>query len=263
MRNPFLTYFHLLPPHDPYGTRKEFVNRFAHDNFKTPDKTEHFMTDGKTYKQHRADRRQYDEYILYVDAEIGRLFSILEANGSLENTCVIITSDHGEMFERGIWFHLKPCMYQPLVNIPLLIMPLGQKERIDIHTPTAAIDILPTLLNIAGIEIPPWAEGMVLPPYNVEYPSDRSIYVMDAKHSEAGKPYENASLMLRKENYKLIYHFGVVREYEVLNGEQYLELYDLESDPEEMDNLFKKRPEIANQLFDEMNAKLASMNLLK
>ena len=221
------------------------------------------MSDDLTNKQHIADRRQYDEYILYVDAEIGRLFSMLGADGSLENTYIIITSDHGEMFERGVHHHGKPCMYQSLVNIPLLIFPPGQKERIDIHRPTAAIDVHPTLLNIAGREIPPWLEGRVLPPYDTEYPSDRSIYVVDAKFSELGKPYENASLMLQKENFKLIYHFGVERYYEVLNGEPYLELYDLENDPEEMENLFEKRPEIANELFDEMNAKLASMNLSK
>jgi hypothetical protein len=69
--------------------------------------------------------------------------------------------------------------------------------------------------------------------------------------------------MLRKENFKLIHHFGNVRFYKALNGEPYLELYDLENDPEEMENLFETRPAIANELLDEMNAKLASMNLLK
>jgi len=270
MSNPFLAYYHLLPPHDPYNTRNEFVRRFVKDKFKPPDKPEHFMAEyfmsdvvknGKP--KVNQSRREYDEYILYVDAEIGRLFSMLEADGSLENTCIIMTSDHGEMFERGIIGHALPCMYQSLVNVPLLIMPPGQKERIDIYEPTAAIDILPTLLNITGREIPSWMEGELLPPYNSEYPLNRSIYVIDAKYSEADKPYQTASLMLRKENFKLIYHFGVAKPYKPLNGEPYLELYDLENDPEEMDNLFEKRPVIANELFDEMNAKLASMNLLK
>jgi len=263
MRNPFLTYFHLLPPHDPYKTREEFVNWFANDKFKPPDKPEHFMAADIRFDPHIINRRRYDEFILYVDAEIGRLFSMLEADGNLENTCIIITSDHGEIFERGLVGHFYPCMYQPSVKVPLLIMPPGQKERIDIHTPTAAIDILPTLLNITGREIPSWMEGKVLPPYNSEYPADRSVYVMDAKLSMPGKPYDNASLMLRKEQFKLIYHFGSLEYYKILNGEPYLELYDIENDPEEMENLFEKRPEIANELLDELNAKLASMGLLK
>ena len=93
------------------------------------------------------NRRWYDEYILYVDSEFARLYHHLEENGILENTWLVLTADHGEMFERGITGHQAPPMFQPLVRIPLVIFAPGQESRVDIYERTNAIDVLPTLMQ--------------------------------------------------------------------------------------------------------------------
>ena len=255
---PTLTYFHLYPPHTPYNTRADFYDRFKNDGFKPVNKPEHFLTDGITKEENFDLRKQYDEYILYVDAEIQRLFSMLEDNGSLENTWIILTSDHGEIFERGLVTHKKASLFEPLAHIPLLIFPPGQQARVNVHTPTSAIDLLPTLLAIAGKQAPDWADGEVLPPFNQNLPLDRPVYLADAKWTGLEGENPTASIMVRKGNHKLIVHVGDAEDYAVLKGKPAFELYDLENDPEELENLYLTEPGIAAELIDAINAQLAA-----
>jgi arylsulfatase A-like enzyme len=253
---PFLSYFHLLPPHGPYSTRCDFYNTFLDDGFQPTHKPEHIFSLKYSDEELAAYRKDYDEFILLVDSEINRLYQILDKNNILENTWLIITSDHGEMFERGIVAHSIPTFHNPLVHIPLLIFPPGQEKRIDITTPTSAIDLLPTLLHLAGNPIPDWLEGQLLPPYNTAPDPERDIFSMDAKYSPDTGPFTNATLMLRKGDYKLTYFFGDQKKYTALIGKEFFELYNLENDPEELENLYNKEPGIAATLTDKLIAKL-------
>ena len=111
------------------------------------------------------DRLAYDEFILYVDREFARFYGALEASGLLENTWVVFTSDHGEMFERGIIGHSTNVLYEPVVRVPLLIFEPGRKQGMEIVTPTSAVDMLPTLAHVTGHALPDWSEGEILPPF--------------------------------------------------------------------------------------------------
>lgn len=251
---PFLGYFHFLPPHDPYFTRIDFTDAFEGDGFEPIEKPEHLFTQGRTYIESRKDRHWYDEFILFVDAEFGRLYNDLATNGILDNTWLIFTSDHGEMFERGFTKHYNESLHQPVIQIPLLIFEPGGQTRKDIYTPTSAVDLLPTLLHITDKEVPDWCEGEVLPPYNSSEPdSDRSIFALEAKKNKMYQPVNSATAMIVKSQYKLTYYFG----YEKLNGRgPLIELYDILNDPEELDNLSETRTSITNELLDELLAKL-------
>jgi len=261
--DPLLTYCHLFPPHAPYATRIEFHNQFTDDGFSLLKKPEHFLSDGISYAENQENLLNYDEYILYVDAEIGRFFTLMESSGQLENTWIILTSDHGEIFERGFKQHKQPNFYDPLAKVPLIIFPPGQKKREDIYDPTSAVDILPTLSAISGRKIQDWTDGVVLPPFNQNHSPDRPIVIADAKYDKPGQPYKNASLMLRKGQYKLIYHFGKADPYKPLNGNPLFELYDLENDPEEIDNLFEEEKDIGEALRDELFVKMREMGVRK
>ena len=255
--NPSITYYHMFPPHDPYNTRVDFYRTFARDGFSPLSKPEHFMSNEISDQENKSLQRAYDEYILYVDDEIDRLFQMLKSSGSLDNTWVVLTSDHGEIFERGLQAHKKPSFYEPLARVPLLIFPPGRQNRVDIHTPTSAVDILPTLLSITGKPIPAAVEGKVLPPFGQDDPN-RLIFQIDSQFSGFKMPDPTGSIMVRSGSYKLICHFGNAKYYEVLQGERVFELYNLEEDPEELVNLFPEELGIANRLLDEINAKLAS-----
>jgi len=202
-------------------------------------------------------RREYDEFILYVDREFGKFFDRLESSGLLENTWLVLTSDHGELFERGIRGHLTPVLYHPVIRIPLLIFEPGRKARTDVYTPTSAIDLLPTLLNVTGGQPADWPEGGLMPPFSGQPPdAKRSIYVMQAKDTKKTTPLTRATLTLIREPYKLQYFFG----YEQLGGRERVELYDLAQDPEELTDLYTAESAIGKEMLAELKAKLAEMN---
>lgn len=250
---PFFGYYHFLPPHFPYNTRTEFYNQFLNDGYKAVEKPESIFS---TKRAKEADidawRTWYDEFILYVDAEFARLYTLMEQQGMLENTWLVFTSDHGELFERGISGHLTPVLYEPVVRVPLLIFQPGQNSRLDVNIPTSSIDLLPTLACVTGGEIPAWAEGDILPPYDPEPAIEsRDIYALQSKGTRKHEPILRATAMLVRENYKLTRFWG----YEE-SKDDVIELYDLENDPQELVNLYPKEQEKANELLSALISKL-------
>ena len=149
---PFLGYFHFWPPHDPYHTQRDFFRRFSNDGVTFISKPLDIFSDqGFSNTRLRKNRMKYDEYILYADKEFGHFYANLEKLGLLENTWIVITSDHGEMFERGIEAHSTPVLYEPVIRVPLMIFEPGRNTRTDVYMPTSAIDVLPTLLGSTTI----------------------------------------------------------------------------------------------------------------
>jgi arylsulfatase A-like enzyme len=137
-----------------------------------------------------------------------------------------------------------------------MIFEPGRKMRLDIHTPTSAIDILPTLLHLTGQPAVDWAEGFVLPPFLDSYPNNRTIFVLDAKTNGKYAPLSVATSALIKEQYKLMYFFG----YKELDGEERVELYDLNNDPDELNDLYTTKRETSGELLNELKAKIAEVN---
>lgn len=250
---PFLGYFHFLPPHEPYRTETQFIDAFKNDGFKAIDKPPEILAK-KIMQDQPKSRREYDEYILYCDQELGKFFDRLESSGILENSWVILTSDHGEMFERGINGHGSRVLYQPVIRIPLLIFEPGRQQGMDIFDPSSAVDLLPTIAHIAGKNAPQWTEGRILPPFA---PPDagRSIYAVQALDTLPNEPLTDSSLVLIHENYKLHYY-----RYSELLADETVKLFDLKSDPEEMTDLFDAKQATALELLDELKTKLKQVN---
>lgn len=254
---PFLGYFHLMPPHQPYHTESAYYDHFVNDHLNPVEKPEDIFTQNLPFKFLNLRRREYDEFILYVDREFGKLFNQLEASGLLEDTWVVLTSDHGELFERGIRGHLTPVLYQPIIRVPLMIFEPGRRTRTDVFSSTSAVDVLPTLLHLTGGRAPYWTEGEVLPPFSDQAPdSNRDIYVMQAKDTKKHDPFTKATLTMIRGRYKIMYFFG----YPELGGKERVELYDIENDPEELNDLYSTMPEIGSVLLKDLKAKLAEMN---
>jgi len=63
----------------------------------------------------------------------------------------VLTSDHGELFERGLKAHASDTLYQPEIRVPLLIFEPGRQAGLEIHTPTGAVDVMPTVAHVTGI----------------------------------------------------------------------------------------------------------------
>jgi len=250
---PVFGYFHYLPPHDPYRTHGEFFGDFRNDGFKVEDKPLDIFA---KYQDSDMDvlRQYYDEFILYVDREFKRMIDLLESSGQMENTILVLTSDHGETFERGIAMHDSRALYQPLLRIPLLIFEPGVKTRTDVYEPTSAVDLLPTLAHLSGNPVPQWVEGILLPPYQQTGAlADRSIYAVRSYETERTDPMSQASIVLVKGRYKLHYYFG----YTEIDGGELVKLFDVQADPEEMTDLSQSQKDIADEMIKELKASLA------
>lgn len=255
---PYLAYFHFLPPHAKYTTRREFVHIFENDTYSPVKKPQHLFNQQKTEKELLNQRLRYDEYILYVDAEFKRLFDFLDRSGALENTWVVLTSDHGEMFERGIRGHNTEVLYNPVLQIPLFIFEPSKKIRRDVYQRTSSLDILPTLLHITGQIIPEWAEGEILPPFGeTKSDTNRRIYAVYARKNHQNKPIERASIALYHGPFKLIAYFGYK---ELSLNEIMYELYDLENDPEELSDLYPSNPGFVKSMINELREKIEVVN---
>lgn len=249
-RQPYLGYFHLYPPHEPYRPHRSFVGIFE-DGWEPVTKEPHPLSPQQPQKLLNQMRLEYDEYVANVDAEFGRLWDFLDMSGILDQSYVVFTSDHGQLFERGYHGHDTPLLYQPLIHIPLLISQPGQKLRRDIFTPTSSVDLLPSLLKVSGRPIPPWCEGEILPGLSDETgDSERSVFAVEAKRNPADQPLRVGTIALVRGPYKLIHHFGY-------DGyEDNYELYDLAKDPEELEDLSSSERAIAADLQAELRARL-------
>jgi arylsulfatase A-like enzyme len=247
---PFLAYYHLWPPHDPYLPSADYIDIFM-DGLLWPKKPGNGFSAGESEAMLHLARQQYDEYLVFTDHEFGRLMDMLAADGRLDDTLIVITSDHGELFERGITGHLNSTLYQDLIQVPLLVSLPGQTERIDIKTPTSCIDLLPTLLQFAGMDVPSYLPGELLPgsgaaPDNHE----RSIFAMEAKLSSKQDPAGICTLAMINGRHKLVRYLGYQEELDD-------ELYDLDNDPEELENLAPANRRMVADLGAELENRLA------
>ena len=167
-------------------------------------------------------KRHYHAKITTVDEELGKVLTALEERGWLADSLLIFCSDHGELLgDHNLAY--KWLMYDPIVHVPMIIRHPGSIEQpSEVHDLVSLMDIGPTILEAVGIDIPTYMEGRSLLPY---------------LRGEAIKPREfvfcedNYQIMMRNQTHKLVYYIGQPEE-----GE----LYDLQTDPHELYNLWHK-----------------------
>ncbi|MGE5248892.1 MAG: sulfatase [Bacteroidota bacterium] len=252
LQEPAFAYLHFWPPHDAYAPERQFYNVFS-TGWQPPEKPIHRLSwDKVPFTELRRAAQAYDEYIASWDAELGRLLDYLRDSGLLERSYVVITSDHGELNERGDRGHWTPLIFDPLVHVPLIISRPGQKGREDIHAFTSSVDVLPTLAHLAGKPVPAWAEGVLLPGFGGEADPERGVFSMDAKKNAAFAPLTKITLGLTKQHRRLVYYN--------YPGDQQFEFYDLQQDPQELNDLYPRQPSEALRMKDELLQKLSDVN---
>jgi choline-sulfatase len=157
-----------------------------------------------TPEQIRAARRAYYGAISYVDDHIARLLDLLRATGRLDDTVVVLTSDHGEMLgERGLWY--KMSFYEGSARVPLVISAPRWFAPRRVSTPVTTMDLLPTLVGLAqdgdltGVVGP--LDGHTLLPLLAGEPADRDTVTAEYLAEGAIAPI----VMIRRGNAKLIH----------------------------------------------------------
>ena len=172
-----------------------------------------------TKEQIRGARLAFYALCTQIDHQLRVVIGTLREEGLLDNTIICFTSDHGDMLgNHNIW--AKRTFYENSANIPMLLMGVKGDKRVGHHREDKRLvgwqDVMPTLLDLAGIDIPDTVEG-------VSMVGDEK---RDYFYGECDEGLR-ATRMIRDDRYKLIY-YGV--------GNFSL-LFDLEEDPNEMNNL--------------------------
>jgi arylsulfatase A-like enzyme len=178
----------------------------------------------------------YSAGIRQLDDELGRFFGWLRARGWLDDTLLIVTSDHGEEFlDHGGMIH-GSSHYQELIAVPLIMTGAGVPEGIRISTPVSLVDLVPTVLGILGIESPQQIDGRDLRPL---WESERGWSFDDrVLLVETGPTQHDLLRSVRRGDHKFIVNIKTgVRE-----------LYDLREDPRETRNLADQQPALAQSL---------------
>ena len=203
--SPFFLFLHLYDPHKPYSP----PTRFGHYG-------------------------PYNGEIAYADEIVGRLFDSLRARGLYDDALIILLSDHGEGLadhaeeEHGIF------LYDEAIHVPFLVkLPNSRAAGRRVPDPVQHIDLLPTLLDLAGAEPLEGLRGRSLRPLLV---GDRDPWPTRHIYSEALYPR---------------YHFGWSELYALTTAQfRFIkapreELYDLIADPDERENLAPRRARTA------------------
>ena len=249
---PWFAFLHYWDPHLPYNYPKRYdaeLPVWLPEPVAAPS--------GRDYLPHRgyADEingqfaeliAQYDRSILYLDNELKRLFSALEVAGALKNTIVVMFGDHGEaMVEHGVLFE-HSLLYEPTVHVPMIICDFrfGHKGRIgDL---VQHHDVVPTLMALCGLDIDWPTTGVVMPPFG---PSPDRRFAVSTQDGGA------AMRAIRNDRWKLIIQYdprqsGLARPAVV----ERVELYDLEADPFELNDISGRRPDQVSVLLADLEA---------
>lgn len=163
------------------------------------------------------------------DDNIGRLLDYLDKSGLAKNTIVVFTGDHGFFLGEHGWFD-KRFMYEEALRVPWMIRYPGVVKPGSVSDAWVVnIDNAPTILDMAGVKIPADIQGKsLLPIFNGRTPENRASS-MYYHYYEFGPPHWAMPCYgIRTERYKLIYYYEINQ----------WELFDLQKDPDEMDNLF-------------------------
>lgn len=229
---PFLLFVHYFDPHDPYLPPPGFVPPFE------PGPKEQL-------KLNRT-RFLYDVLLAFTDQEIGRLLDGLAGMGLSEDTLVIVTADHGEgLMQHGHMFH-GVHLYEEGVRVPLILrwpgrLAAGRVER----EPVALLDLAPTLLDVAEIAPSTAHQGRSLAPSllseDIEIAA-RPVFLY-RRHYAGGEvapgiEAKGEKFAIRAGRWKLI------------DGpaEASLELFDLDADPGETEDVASAHPDVVARL---------------
>lgn len=167
-QSPFLLYVHTVEPHDPYVPPEKYREKFAPwVNEEAVGTAEHL----KALSERPEIRNEavvaalealYDAEVAFSDQQFGLLIEELRDQGQYENSLIFFVSDHGEAFyEHGVLGHGWD-LYREVVEVPLIVRPPGPPTPHTVREPVQLIDLVPTVLDLVGLEPTPGLSGVSL-----------------------------------------------------------------------------------------------------
>jgi len=239
---PFALVVGFAEPHSPFQFPDDWPGRFRPDQFAAPAVSEADRLDrpkvfaGLTPEDAKGIAAAYYTSLASLDHQVGRLLDALDASGLADDTIVVYLGDNGYMLGQHGRFE-KHCFYERAVRVPLILrwpghLPAGRRVSDQVEL----VDLLPTLLDLAGHPAPPDLHGRSLSALARGEPEAKGRDVVFSEY------LENEEAMARSSRYKLIVGTGARRRRDGYETARPLpgpseRLYDLEADPEETTDL--------------------------
>ena len=241
--NPFFAWVHYMDPHGPYQSKRgvAYINKVRAERlWRKAVVAPETITPGE--KQELIDT--YAEEIAYADQHMGVLLQGLKELGLADTTILIMCADHGDAFdEHGFYSHPRH-LYEELIHIPLLIRHPALRERRVISIPVGLLDVAPTVLAMLDLSVAAADRvGQSLWPAMLTGDASylRGRVVMDATPDRTQR-----IVGIRTQRWKLI----------VNQERKTTELFDLNADSGETNNVAAAHPQVVADLETQLWAEL-------
>jgi arylsulfatase A-like enzyme len=253
---PRFVWMHILPPHDPYVAPPPFQKAFLSSGK---------LTHNSDYIRYRHEapppgvsvdelRARYDENIAYADHAVGDFLDWLDQTGRLDRSIILVSADHGESFEHHWLKHSGPYLYNGLIHIPLLVHVPGQTQGGRIAQPAEQADLLPTVLDLVGVQVPAWTDGTSLRPAIEGRPlPQRYLFSMNLQPNSAFKPLSKGTVAVMDDEFKYVNRLDTHQE----------SLYRYKADPREENDLMASQPDVAKRMSQVLASKLREVDALR
>lgn len=237
---PFFMWTHYMDVHEPYVPDQEYIDRV--DPSIKMSKQEMFdLFKDVLLKRDVSDpekvelfKKLYDAHVCQVDDYAKNFFEILKKNNVLEDTTIIITTDHGDEFgDHGSLSH-DGKFYSELVHAPLLVYNYeGAKGQVE-DTLVSGLDLSPTVVDLFGLDPVENFQGQSFLPLG-DYENNGCYGESVGKLSHKIKETDRPAYFFTDGDFKVIYRVE----------DESWELYDLEADPKEKENIIDSSPKAA------------------
>jgi arylsulfatase A-like enzyme len=279
---PFFLYAHSTDPHAPYDPPAPFNSLFAnpaqnaafqraylglHTNHEygggavvSPEIVRRAGLDPDAFIRQAVDR--YDGEIAHNDRQLAALFAELRRLNLLGNTIVIVLSDHGEEFFDHGWTAHGHTVYQELTHVVLMMSGPGIAPR-RIEEPVQLIDVMPTILELAGLSSPALVEGQSLVPLLRGARFERRGLVVSSRFAAVrpeGLIPENQvdDFAIINARWKFIF-----RNHAAGIAVKRVELYDRVHDRVEKNDVAERHPEQVEQMMTSLRAWIDAQNKIR
>lgn len=238
---PYFVFLNLMPTHFPYEARQPYFDDVLREAGIRPGDCRgigdlgHWDTNQRKVWQRLGHATPgemacvtalYASNIRYLDDVLGGFLGRLRLAGRLENTVVVVTSDHGEnLGEHGLFTHMRNALFEQVTHVPLIVWAPGTLPPARVASPVSLVDVMPTFLDLAGLarKMPPKLHGT-----DLRRPSPDRV-VLSEYWDEEKRACSRAAVAGGRKI--------------VANSDGTLALFDLGSDPGETHDLAARLPD--------------------
>ena len=249
---PFFLYASFPDPHHPFVAPDPYFSMFENADFPEPHRKEgendrkpvHYRaamtrqvygTDGGAHRPLEFTEQDWQTVfaatygmVSHIDESVGRVLECLREHGLDDDTTVAFTSDHGDLLGDHHFIYKGPVPCRSLLNIPFIVADPDCPQA-EVNAPMSNVDAMPTLLDLLGVDIPDVVQGRSFKDVMNGGPTDENHVALASGWSKQSPLFYHHSIYGSK--YRITY----------FPNQDDGELYDLENDPYEFDNLYHER----------------------